>query len=269
MQRASERWPRTSLGRAGRIGRREEGARDALRRLRDDHLFNLQSYSASTQRVLCLGDSHVKVMRHVRVPGVWFLPLFVDGATASGIANPNSATRSVEIFNRRLQQAKPWQKVLLQLGEVDCGFVIWHRAQRHDITVSEQLEETLDSYTSFLDTLTGRRFVQVIVLSAPAPTIVDDRDGWGAVANLRSAITATQRERTDLTVAFNDELRARCASRGVTFVDVTTQHIDPGTGLIAPQYVRESTDDHHLADEPYAALIGSALSPILARPGTG
>jgi hypothetical protein len=102
----------------------------------------------------------------------------------------------------------------------------------------------------------------VIVLSAPLQTIRDYPSALGEVANLRKTVTASQAERTELTLRFNSELRRRCEEVGASFLDVTSGHLDPATGLIDARYVRETTHDHHLADEPYARLLSTELARL-------
>jgi hypothetical protein len=227
-----------------------------------DWLFNRQIYAKLRQRkhVLCIGDSHVEVMCHVRIPGVWFRIQPVVGATASGVMNPNGITHSLSIFTTRLTSAKPWHEVLIQLGEVDCGFVIWHRAQRHGLNVAEQLSYTLDTYTAFIEKVASMGFRKVIVLSAPLPTISDNPLDWGEVANLRAEVTATQLERTTLTLSFNTQLRERCETiDNVGFVDTTTGHLNPATGLVDQRFLSTILHDHHLEKGPYAQLISREL----------
>ena len=226
-----------------------------------DRLFNSRAWARVFRRthVLCIGDSHVQVMRHVHVRNVWFRVKSLYGATASGVMNPNSATHSLSTFTAQLRRAKPWQAVLLQLGEVDCGFVIWHRAERRGLSVDEQLTYTLDSYSTFIERVVEMGFDRVIVLSAPLPTISDYPSEWGEVANLRSEVKATQVERTSLTLRFNEQLRERCHAMGAAFVDVTNGHYDPSTGLIDRCFLRDTHQDHHLADRPYAQLISREL----------
>ncbi len=220
------------------------------------------------QRVLCLGDSHVAVMRYVHLDGVFFNPKPVSGATASGVVNPNSKTSAYRAFSERLARAPRWQHVLVQLGEVDCGFVIWHRARRHGLSSSDQLEQTLDSYMRFIREVAKMGFRSVSVLSVPLPTITDYPSQWGEVANARKEITASQRERTELTMGFNEELRRRCAGGGVTFIDATTCQQNPKTGIIDPRFVRKGTDqvDHHLNDGEYAQLIAARVPEHLWGP---
>jgi hypothetical protein len=216
-----------------------------------DWLFNRRvlSHTLKREHALCLGDSHVTVMEHVELPGVWFRTKPLVGATASGVLNPRSKTNSLEKFTTHLEAAKPWQQVLLQLGEVDCGFVIWHRARRRNLAVEEQLTLTLDAYAKFIELVVSMGFRRVVVLSAPLPTIGDDPTRWGEIANLRKTVTASQAERTGLTLRFNEGLRMRCDALAATFVHITSGQLDPATGLIDKRFVRE-TRDHHLADRP-------------------
>jgi hypothetical protein len=200
-------------------------------------------------------------MSHVRVPGYWFRAKVRVGATASGVLNPNSKTQALAAFTAWLHNARPWQQVLLQLGEVDCGFLIWHRAQRHGLSIDEQLAHTLDSYVTFIERVAAMGFRRVIVLSAPLPTISDYQDlpEWsGEVANLRRQVTASQVDRTNLTLRFNMELRKRCDAIGVVFVDATSGHYDSSIGLVDRRFLRAYVDQH-LATVPYARLISSEL----------
>ena len=182
----------------------------------------------------------------------------VEGATASGIENPNSATHALTLFTERLARARTWQHVVVCLGEVDCGFVIWYRSGRHGLSIDDQLDTTLSSYLSFLRRVRERAFASLSVLSVPLPTITDYPSERGEVANLRREITATQRERTELTLRFNRELRQCVASENIGFIDATSSQLDPHTGMIDRSLVRGQLD-HHLRDEPYAALIARAF----------
>jgi hypothetical protein len=249
--------------------RRPSMNRTAARRALSAWAFNQRLVALFLKRdhVVCLGDSHVKVMRYVRIPGVWFSVRPLKGATASGVINPSSKTQSLATFTARLQKAKRWQPIILQLGEVDCGFVIWHRAARRGLSIEGQLSATLESYGTFIENVIQMGFDRVIVLSAPLPTIGDLQAEWGgSVASLRTEVTATKAERTDLTLRFNSGLRERCEAAGATFVDVTTGHLDPATGEIDPRFLRDTRRNHHLADEPYAQQIARELSRLWEAP---
>ncbi|HEV2592345.1 MAG TPA: hypothetical protein VGU02_10680 [Gaiellaceae bacterium] len=238
-------------------------AKSTARRVLDaDALFDSRAAALALHRkhVLCLGDSHVHVLRHVRRRGVLFDVHPVKGATASGILNPNSVTGALPLFTALLDRARPWQHVLLHLGEVDCGFVIWHRAQRHGIPVEQQLAETVDAYAAFIASVHDRPLRSTAVLSAPLPTIADYPEEWGDVANMRREVTATQAQRTDLTLRFNALVKERCDGLGIVYLDATTGQLDARTGLLDATFVKRNSRNHHLRSGPYAALVEAELA---------
>jgi hypothetical protein len=221
---------------------------------------------------LCLGDSHLFVFRKELpfhnvaqlVPHAWFEPCIVAGATARGLVNPFSYTNALSIFRRRIELAEPWQPVVFQLGEVDCGFLIWFRARRHGESIEDQINDSVGSYLSFIEEVRTRGFQELYVLSAPPPTMPDGHD-WKGRAQARTQVRdISQRERTELTRRYNAEL-ARLAG-DYTFIDVTEPTLDEATGVVADAYVNADEDDHHLAPEPYSRLVAERLGPRLRPP---
>jgi hypothetical protein len=216
--------------------------------------------------VVCLGDSHIQIFQHVATAGLlphaWFSVCCVVGATAQGMVNPFSVTDALSTFRSRLEMAEAWQPVVFQLGEVDCGFLVWYRAQRDGISVESQVETSLANYRAFLDEVTARGFGDVYVLSVPLPTIRDGQD-WGEVAHARRTITATQSERTELTLRYNERLAEICAECSAVFVDVTSFQLDPATGLVADSLLNPDRANHHLNPAPYARVVAEKLEAVL------
>ena len=81
------------------------------------------------EEVLILGDSHAKVFRYpmlrFRLWQKYLNVVSVGAATASGLENPNSKTQAFQQFDRALGTTRA-KKVVVMLGEVDTGFVIWY-----------------------------------------------------------------------------------------------------------------------------------------------
>lgn len=242
---------------------------------RNGAAFNSLERARTTGRahVVCLGDSHLFVFRddlphdqnvtHL-VPHAWFDTCIVTGATARGLVNPFSYTNALNVYRRRIELAEPWQPVVFQVGEVDCGFLIWFRARKQGEPVDEQLRHSIESYVGFIGEVRARGFEQLYVLSAPLPTMRDGHE-WQGSARARTAIRdVPQRDRTELTRRYNAEL-ARLAG-DYEFVDVTEPTLDATTGLISDAYVNPSQDDHHLAVEPYSRLVAERLGPRLHPP---
>jgi hypothetical protein len=72
-------------------------------------------------------------------------------------------------------------------------------------------------------------------------------------------VTATKRERTDLTIEFNEALGTRCRRLGVDFIDLTDGLLDPATRLLRPEFVKPVVNQH-LKAEQFADLISKRLS---------
>ncbi len=208
----------------------------------------------------CLGDSHLRYFKWVACHQLWYNTRFnffdVPGATAMGMANPNSKTNALKLFSEHLSALDNIEYVLLSLGEVDCGFVIWYRARKYGVSVKEQMDTSFENYVGFIENIVSLHGARIIIASVPLPTIQDGQD-WGEVANLRKEVKATLKERTDLTIRYNEILRSYCEKEGHYFLDYTSFTMNPETGLIADRFLERNPLDHHLAS--------SAVGPVLAK----
>ncbi len=91
--------------------------------------------SDNEQRLIFLGDSHLYhfnyIGRNRLLPPYFFECRIVGGATLQGLANPYSKTNAIQVFTQYLvQNQKPHKALIFQLGEVDCGFLIWYRQKK-------------------------------------------------------------------------------------------------------------------------------------------
>ena len=213
-----------------------------------------------------IGDSHV-MTPFAGVEAGLFKPYAcrveqVGGATAVGLRHPFSQTQALPIFQERLTPLDPQVTPVFQLGEVDCGFVIWVRAQRHGESVLEQLDASLEAYQGFLLWARNFGYRDVVVSSATLPTI---RDGQleGEVSHLRHEVKASQRDRTDLTLEYNLRLGAFCAAAGFRFADLTPHLLDPSTQLLAERFRHPNPLDHHLNPDEAAPVWASVVLEAL------
>ena len=76
-------------------------------------------------KVLVCGDSHTRIFSYCNKQQSQFTfnVCEVGGATAQGAVNPNSKTDALGIFSTKLKNTPNADKVLIMLGEVDCGFL--------------------------------------------------------------------------------------------------------------------------------------------------
>ncbi len=211
-----------------------------------------------------VGDSHIKSIRKAAQMGLldWAAGMqVVEGATAVGLRNPNSVTDALNIFRSALIPAAPKTIPVIQLGEVDCGFVIWYRAMKYRESVSAQMAESLAAYFEFVDELLADGYENVVVTSPILPTIRDGQD-WGDVANARREVTATLRDRTCLTIEYAEGLRRGAAARGQPFIDFSGDLLDPATGVLNEAFRHPNPADHHLHPAKSAQLWASHLNRL-------
>ena len=141
----------------------------------------------TVRNIIVLGDSHALVFLSRRFRRYFPLTKFdvcsVGGATASGLDNPNSLTAAYEMFSNKLSSVPENSIVIVMLGEVDTGFVIWWRSQKSGEGIELMLGRAIKNYTKFISELDSSH--RPLVISTPMPTITDDNE-WGEVANKAS-----------------------------------------------------------------------------------
>lgn len=212
-----------------------------------------------------VGDSHVQSFEIAAALGLLRHParfLIVPGATAVGLRNPESQTQALAQFRQGLLPARPGVVPVIQLGEVDCGFVMWWRAQTHGECLEAQLQASLAAYTGFVDSLLEVGYSHLVLTGAVLPTIRDGQQ-WGRVARARHAVTASQRDRTDLTIRYNQALAAMAAERGILYTDISAHVLDPETGLLADPFRNTTPGDHHLHPIKAAHLWAAAINSLV------
>lgn len=212
------------------------------------------------------GDSHLRPPQYAERQG-WFgaLPCkfnMVGGATAIGLRHPTSQTQALQIWEHALLPFQPNLIPVFQLGEVDCGFVIWLRAKKYQEEVNAQLQQSLAAYGRFLCRLRDAGYRDLIVTSAMLPTIQDGQLD-GHVAHLRRDVQASLLERTSLTHDYNAQLAAFCRREGLRYLDFTPELQDARTGLIQDYWRHDDQADHHLHTERGGRLWSKKLTELL------
>lgn len=229
--------------------------------------YKLCRLSASQAILHCIGDSHIQnfeyLAREYLLPRTDLRFCVVQGATNMGLANPHSQTQAMPIFMEYLNKVAPADHVVFCLGEVDCGFVIWYRADKHGTSVQEQFELSLANYFGLIDAyLKKLQPANVIVCSTPLPTIPDHQLVKGEVANKRLSISATQKERTELTIEYNGRLNDFCRKRGIHYLDLQQEMLDSQTGVVSGDFLNSNPLDHHYEPVKLAHLITVKLNGI-------
>lgn len=219
--------------------------------------------SVGRTEVIVLGDSHAEVFRHAemqqRFPDYFFNVVSVPGATVSGLENPNSATQAWPIFEASLAKTSA-STVVVMLGEVDLGFVLWFRAEKLGLAVQELAQQLLLRFQAMLAALAHR--FRVVWVSAPLPTIADGHE-WGDVANKRKEVRATQRQRTRLTLEFNAAMQLYCEAQNIQTVMLDSEALG-ADGCVRVELLNDNPLDHHYHAVRHVAMMWEKLHAALA-----
>lgn len=220
------------------------------------------------RRVLVLGDSHCGVFEYCFDHGLlaphWVNCEIAGGATAYGLNNDASASGAWQKFDRALQRFADFDVVVIMLGECDCSFALWKKAERSAVAPETLIGHSLAGIRRLIGRIRDDTAVpgrQIIVAGAILPT-VDDGTAARQGNLLRREIKASQAERTRLVLAFNEQLGRLAAELGVAYFDLTAQTRDPASGLIDRRFVADP-EDHHISHPASARLWSGTLSSLL------
>jgi hypothetical protein len=210
-----------------------------------------------TKHLIALGDSHLEALKFAADLNILNVgsSLFsiVPGATVVGLRNPNSLTNAVNVFKESLASQSRDSHVLLHLGEVDCGFVMWWRAVKNGESIEAQVKESLFAYREFLNDVLKMGFTKVCVTGASLPTIRDGVD-MSEVANKRGEIAISLQERTNLTLRYNRSLAEMAANLGFGYFDVGNATLDRSSGVVHDFFRNPDPTDHHLDRSKVAGI---------------
>jgi len=215
-------------------------------------------------KIAILGGSHARIFHHNSFskfyPNTEINICSVDGATITGLKNPNSQTQAGEVFTSFIESDISELPIVL-IGEVDIGFLIWYRNQFKGEELNELKDRFVTNYLSFIRQVRAKYGV-VIALSIPLPTI-QDGEKFGDVANARKNINASQMERTNFTIKVNNELESLlCKLNGVHFFNFDKLCLGVN-GLLSLDFVNLDIYDHHYNKNRYAKLIRTELDLVL------
>jgi hypothetical protein len=211
----------------------------------------------SKRNILVLSDSHGVVFNSVILkilfPKHRFRVTQVNGATISGIENPNSKTQALDSFEKALEKNKDCQKCVLLLGEVDTGFVLWYKHEQDGSDMDNLLDKTQEKFVRLINKVAHSGYEPIIV-STPLPTIKDGNI-WGEIANKRKIIKANQIERTKLTIKFNNRVCRSVEKLGCTYLSLDDICLSRSTGTIKNYFRHPNKTNHHYNKFVYTIVL--------------
>lgn len=197
------------------------------------------------KKVKVLGDSHAQAFDFYTGSDFIFDVTVVHGATARGAINPNTKTNALNIFKDNLGKGK-CEKIIVCLGEVDCGYLVWYKNKFEGLDVLGQMHESVARLKKFIKQEVEQHYQpeQIYLLAAIPPTIEDNADKR-FLAGARSKIDASIKERLDLTIKYNQQLSLISSENGWNMIDPTSQILNED-GRIKKEYKHPDEWNHHL-----------------------
>jgi hypothetical protein len=217
-------------------------------------------------KLLVIGDSHLESLKLAAnlnlLKGEECNFCIVPGATAVGLRNPNSVTNALCEFRYASEKYTFSTHVLIHLGEVDCGFVMWWRQQKYQETIEQQVEDSLAAYRDFVVELKNKGFNNICITGASLPTIRDGVD-FGEVQNKRSEIKVSIVERTELTLNYNARLIEMARDLSCSYFDISSAVTDNVSGMVSNFFRSSSLHDHHLDPAKVCAIWAMGCNAFL------
>jgi hypothetical protein len=216
-------------------------------------------------KILCCGDSHLGVFNYCnsRQNRFVFDVCIVGGATAQGAVNPNSKTDALNIYEKKINSTRS-DKILIMLGEVDCGFVIWVRSKKYNISIDHQINVSVNNLFTFVDNIIATKNYtnkDIIICGSILPTIKDNTDKK-FLNGARSEVDVSQLERTKKTIEYNNLLKINCHKYGYNYIEIVDDILGKD-GIIKDEFLNSDPFDHHLDNEKTYKLWLSKLKNIL------
>ena len=207
-------------------------------------------------KILCCGDSHARVFDHCnRIQNEFVFDVcIVDGATAQGAVNPNSKTNALNIFEKKINSTRA-DKILIMLGEVDCGFVIWVRSKKYNIDVDDQINISIKNLFTFVDNIIATKKYtnrDIIICGSVLPTIKDNLDKK-FLNGARNDVDISQLERTKKTIEYNNLLKVNCHKYGYNYIEIVNDILGKD-GVINDEFLNSNPNDHHLDNKKTSKL---------------
>ncbi len=214
---------------------------------------------------LALGDSHIRIFNHYLFDYIFprksIHTIYVPSATALGIKNTHSKTQAHNQFLTALNKYN-YERIIITLGEVDTSYTIWRNAQQSNNSVDNVLERSLNNYKNFLKILVT--YASTIVLSAPLPTLKDNVKCDDSITGIRSTVNISQKERTQLTVRFNQEIKTFCQDQqDIQFIDLDAVSMNKKGTVVSWLRNHKNPCDHHYNRFTYALLLIWRLKNVI------
>lgn len=103
---------------------------------------------------------------------------------------------------------------------------------------------------------------QITVIGANLPTLFDHVIPTNKLRKEFNGL-GTLKERTQLTLMYNDSLKNECIKRRYNYIDIVKETMDSTKQVVDKQYLRPNERDHHLSEAKTALFWKNAIITLI------
>ncbi|MCD4756827.1 MAG: hypothetical protein K8R39_01005 [Arcobacteraceae bacterium] len=184
-----------------------------------------------------------------------------DGSTAYGLNNNNSSSQAINKFLTEVKRFKNYNTIIIQLGEVDCAYILWKKAKDYCNSARDNISISIKGYESLIRKLMIYN-KKIIITGVILPTVKNGQKNSNEVP-LRDTISATQEDRTTLVLEFNEQLKLIAIKYNLDYIDITEETINKDTSLVDDKFIIKDKVDHHQSQENTSMIWVSKLRNII------
>lgn len=206
------------------------------------------------KKILTFGDSHSRVFKYIdeQIDGIQIDSFVIGSSSAQGTINPNSVSNFLNEFTKFIDESNDiseYDKIVIMVGEIDCGSLIWTESMKKKTTIDHQLSVSTGNLFEFIKKYVLDHFDsnKIVICGSILPTIADDVK-WGNSRNIRKGTNASQSDKTKLTIEFNNILKEFSINNNINYIDITDDIISD-SGLIDSEYLDDDELEHHLPND--------------------
>ena len=196
--------------------------------------------------ILLLGDSHAEAISGYTGEDFYVDRFTCHGSTARACLRSDSKTKAFRIFKYGIENTNS-DAVVISLGEVDCGYVIWLKHQTSGIPINDLFNESISNFMDLIKLHIFQKFNpnKTFVMTIPPAFIVTNTDNR-FLGGERSLVDPTLEERKSLIKKWNQRIVEESKKLKFNVLDINDKIINKSNGEIIAKYKTPNEFNHHL-----------------------
>ena len=213
------------------------------------------------------GDSHIECFKYAQKFGIQEKAIRIlashmaPGKTAQGLYRAQNQTMYRKRIEETVKEEYP-DYIAIQLGEVDCGHTLWSRMLKNKTTKAIEIDYAIGGIVLLAEIFNLYCNKQIILLGPIIPLVAEYGEDTPKLLWPRKSVNASQQERTNLTLKFNNKLKSVAKKHKYLYLDINEQLLDPDTKVAKLEYQNKHSL-HHIGAAKGAKLWMAALVKLL------